>query len=158
MGLSIRLFKTPVDPVLVSGDQAQKPDAPKPDIELEFGGIPDPLKDERVNIRYTLPKKELVLTAQASSNPLYWNSSGAILSVLDLTGAQAIISTRLDFLTANKTVYPEIDVIELQIAERRSWVLSKYNLTLFKPEGNPPVYVLMFPKTYQQLRSDLEEP
>ncbi len=126
---------------------------------MSFGGDPGAKEDSSVQV-YDLKSKNLTVWAQGThSDPQYWNSSGKIVSVLDLPAAQMIIKVGHAGVSADqrdKRVEPDLTTIVLQVAERRDWWLRKDKLKLFKSETGSPFYVYTFPKTFDALLQEAE--
>ncbi len=154
INLDISFFKTPID-----GENYDS--TPKPDIIMRFEDSVD-----HIAVRYDLQSKQITLNGtRIPSDSYYWNSSGAIVSLLDLPGTQLIINADPNIARdPHIQVEPDITRIALKFAERREWRLSKDKLKFFRSKiyfsettriGHP-FYEFVFPKTYQELLSEAD--
>lgn len=151
--LNMDFYKTPIDPASLS--QISVP-GPKPDIHMAFHAPPS---RHQIELVYDLKSKKITLHGiSILSDQKYWNSSGAIVSVLDLPGTQLIIRPEHVLAASGeseKRMVPNLTVL-LNIAERRGWWLREGRLKLFAPQDGWPIYAYTFPKTYRELLFDAE--
>lgn len=143
--MRIKVYKTPMDPAVLAKTRT----APQPDLQMYFLGY-NKLREE-----YNLQKRRIsVYGFNIESDPRYWDSSGNIVSVLDLVGAQLVITihhSTVSFKEPNKRVEAELTDLALKIADRSDWWLRKDKLKLYRDDTASPFYVYVFPNTYESL-------
>jgi hypothetical protein len=152
-GLQIQFFKSPIEhPCHRTVDQ------PKPDITMSFGNNPD--ANARISLEYTLPTQEVAIRGfRIKSDSDYWNSSGTIISTLDLPGSQMVISAGhllVSFSEPEKRVEPDLKTVSLAIAERGDWVFRNGKLRLETSQDGRRCWTYIFPRSFSELLSSVE--
>ena len=150
--LTLYFFKDTVDPKTIGEFSS-----PDPDIKMGIEGSWD---RNEFNLEFDLQTKKISIYGHGiSSDPKYWDSSGTIVSALDLPGTQLTIQAmhpRVDNSEPEKRVEAEFNSIVLNIAERRGWWLRKDKLKMYGSPSAGRIYSYLFPKTYQELLSEVE--
>lgn len=131
----------------------------EPDIVMYFEQDYDSPWD--ISLEYEPPTGAFrVKGSSILSDARYWNSSGEIISLLDLTGAQVFITaghTLVSFEEPNKRVHPEVDAVILDIGSRKGLWFRRTKLILHKnPIDGETVYEYRFPKTFEGVVADLQ--
>jgi hypothetical protein len=153
--LEIDFYKDPIDPARYDG---MFPASPRSDLHMSFGSD----GTHYSAVQYELETKKLQTAGfQFLTDPKYWDSSGKIVSVLDLAGTQMIVRVEqggeINYAERDKQMKLDLDGLGLQVADRRSWSLRKDSLKLFKTADGSPFYVYIFPKTFDGLIQEIEE-
>jgi len=128
---------------------------------MKFGLFED---TEKIQVLYNLERKAIEFWGtNILSKPETWQSSGKIVSMLDLPETQLIIELEYDgavtFFAKGTEVHlerinlPQSIYVILGVADRRSWRLRK--LELYKGPSGITNFVYSFPKTYEEI---LKEP
>jgi hypothetical protein len=150
--LELMFYKIPIDPALFGS--AEK--GLEPDISMSF----EPSVEKRydVEVGYDLETKTISHCGnQIRSDQTHWDSSGKILSPLDLPGSQLFIRaghSPVSFAERDKRVEPHLQALILKVAERRAWLLRDDKLKPVRPEIGE--YVYTFPKTYNEMLEELD--
>jgi hypothetical protein len=162
-GLTLNFFKTPISP---STFDLRSDDIP--DIRMSFDE--DEYKNE-IEVRYDLESKAIEFVGYGIlSKPESWESSGKIVSMLDLPGTQLIIQLEYD---AAATVFatprnlagwehlerinlPHSIDVDLAIADRRSWHLPQQRFELYKGPRGTTNFVYSFPNSYEEILTETE--
>jgi hypothetical protein len=108
----------PLWPEETREDLLEQESFPTPDISM---GVESHGELKHLQVEYQLKTKTIGLHGSGiPSDPKYWRSSGAIVSVLDLPGTQIIIHAEQNFLVSvddgERRVEPDIRTIVLNIA------------------------------------------
>jgi len=156
-GLMLYWFKTPIDPTTFDDN-----DAPHADITMELLSAADEGDSQKIEVDYDLETKAIRFKAfGAQTKPEEWQSSGQIVSLLDLPGSQLIVQLEYDSaVTAfenskdrlKRINLPESVSLVIGIADRRS--LDLRNFKKFKGPFGTTNYVYLFPKTYAEFPFD----
>jgi hypothetical protein len=99
------------------------------------------------------------------ARPDTWESSGQIVSLLDLPGSQLIIQLEYDssaslfenspprnyFHLKRINLPGSISYLNIKIAERRSWTIRGADFKKYKGRLGTTNFVYTFPKTYTEL-------
>jgi len=157
-GLILNFFKTPTNPAtfdVFSGD--------RPDIEMRR----DRDDNDRKKIEWEYDLKDRSITFRASgigilSRPETWNSSGRIVSMLDLPGAQLIVQLGYDQAVSalasadpkerlERINLPNSIRVYIQVGDRRELTLRGRDFEQYKGPNGTTNFVYTFPKTYEEL-------
>ena len=156
-GLTLNFFKTPINPATFDDD------IPDPDITMGFDG--DEYKNE-IEVHYDLERKAVEFVGYGIlSKPESWDSSGKIVSMLDLPGTQMIVELEYDQAVtafANLTQDVQLERINLPhsihvglgIADRRELLIRKDKFELDKGPYGTTNFVYTFPKSYEQILNE----
>jgi hypothetical protein len=154
-GLMLYWFKAPIDPTTFDDN-----DDHHADITMELLSANDE-DSQKIDVEYDLQTQEIRFQAfGAQTKPENWESSGQIVSLLDLPGSQLIVQLEYDSaVTAfanskdrlKRINLPESIHLVIGVAERRSWNLSKWNFKKYKGPFGTTNFVYLFPKTYAEL-------
>jgi hypothetical protein len=125
--LTLNFFKTPINASTFESDIVGL----APDITMTF--LSDEYNEEEMSVQYDLDSKTISFHGfSILSKPQEWNSSGKIVSMLDLPGSQLIIQLEYDEAVTDfpdqpfKRILPQSINVRLGIADRREWRLSKF--------------------------------
>jgi hypothetical protein len=127
----LNFFKTPINASTFESDIVGL----APDITMTF--LSDEYNEEEMAVEYDLDSKTISFHGfSILSKPQDWNSSGKIVSMLDLPGSQLIIQLEYDEAVTDfrdqpqpfKRILPQSINVRLGIADRREWRLSKFEL------------------------------
>jgi hypothetical protein len=159
-GLTVFWFKSPVDPTTFDEFQGAKPD-------IKMSLSPNEDHTNRIDMDYDPIGKMIEFQgSHLQAKPEYWNSSGQIVSLLDLPGSQLIVQLEFDEAVTffhnvpSKSVplkrikMPDSLFLGITIAERRPWFLSKNEFKKYVGPLGTTNYVYTFPKIYSELFQD----
>lgn len=146
--LNVRLlfYRKPIEPSQWPLFVFTGSDAVQPDIEMWFSG-----GDRCVEYR-TKPQRLILRDIGAASNPSQWQSSGEILSVLDLRGAQMVVDVhprRTDQSQGQLT----LEDLELFIGSFQALWLPKARFTPRQLPNGDVAYEFIFPRTLEGILS-----
>jgi hypothetical protein len=146
--LSVRLllYRRPVEPKQWPLFVYTGSDAVQPDIEMWFS-----MGDRCVEYR-SKPQRLILRDIGAATDPNQWQNSGAILSVLDLRGAQMVVDVhprRTDKLQGQLL----LEDFELFIGSLQALWLSKARFRLHELPNKDVVYEYIFPSTLEEVLS-----
>jgi len=151
--LTLNFFKTPIDPSTFDISE------PAPDITMRF--LASEYDEEEMPVEYDLDSKTITFHGfRILSEPQDWGSTGKIVSMLDLPGSQLIIQLEYDQAVTSfrnqplKRILPQSIDVDLGIADRREWQLSKFEL--YKGPRGTTNFVYSFPNTYEEILTELE--
>ena len=154
-GLMLYWFKSPIDPTTFD-DNAD----PHADITMELGSVTDD-DPRKIDVQYDLETKEVRFRAAgAQTRPENWESSGKIVSLLDLAGSQLIVQLEYDSAVTSfensddrlkRINLPESISITIGVGDRRGRYLSKSDFKKYKGPSGTTNFVYLFPKTDAEL-------
>jgi hypothetical protein len=152
--LHLNFYKEPVD-------FSSPTHLPIPDILMSF--TPS-IAEGELYIRYDVKTKALgVFVNNVLSDAQFWNSSGRVVSVLDLAGAKfgLYLANVLFSIDEIKRVWrPELLMLRLGISERRPWFFRPDNLESTKLDRDQwfwvSQYSYQFPNSYSQLVAQMD--
>jgi hypothetical protein len=129
----------------------------QPDIKMSFEQNYNNPSD--IELNYS-PRTEqfYVHGFNIESKDRYWNSSGKIISALDLAGAQVFITSEHILVSVEepqKRVHPELSAVALHISNRKSLWFRAQKLTVHTHRDGPKIYEYRFPDKFEQIDTDL---
>jgi len=156
-GLILLWFKTPVDPETVDGGA-------EADITMKLGN------DQKLILAGYVLKNNIVKFwgENILTESEHWNSSGQIVSLLDLPGSHLIARLEYDEavtffenqlfenqplsrLKLKRISLPETIFLKITVADRRGWTLRDEDFKKYKGSRGTTNFVYLFPKTYEEL-------
>jgi hypothetical protein len=157
-GLTLNFFKTPINPatfdVVFSTD--------RPDIRMAFD---DDEERKQIVWKYRLSDRLITFWGWGIlSRPETWNSSGRIVSMLDLPGAQLIVRLEYDELASILALFgqpherinlPGFIRVDIQVGDRPPLILGGRDFELYKGPKGTTNFVYSFPKTFQELTAKI---
>lgn len=161
--VQLELFKQPTDPSSYRVSFEYRTTPITPDLKLSVaGGFSSGLSGEH-RIDYDIKSKQFSLSASSlPSDPRYWNSTGKILGIPDLLGAQMIVRLPSIMVSGDATVdayLPEIrrrfelDTLIISLAGGRQFWFRRDMFKKYIDERGYPVYSFIFPSTSEELRA-----
>jgi hypothetical protein len=158
LDVELKFFKQPIDPSSYRVSAANR----MPDLRLEVtGGFSSGLSGEHL-IQYDIPSRQFRLYApKLASDPQYWSSTGKILGIPDLLGAQMIVRLPSIWVSRDATVdayLPEIrrrfelDTLIISISGGRQFWFRRNMFQKYIDENGYPIYSFIFPSTSEELR------
>src|SRR5262245_25265881 len=155
-GLTLNFFKVPINPSTFDHEE--------PDIKISFE---DYEYKETIEVHYDLKRKTITFWGfHILAKPESWDSSGKIVSMLDLPGTQLIIQLEYDDAVTffanlprpnvhlERINLPHSILVHLSIADRRSWDLPRERFELYKGPKGTTNFVYSFPKTYEEILTE----
>lgn len=161
--VELQFFKKPIAPgdhLQVSGNWRSYS---KPDLKLEVtGGLSPKNSDGGHDIEYEIKTKRFTLLAlDLTANPKYWESSGNIVGIPDLLGAQMFVffpSTMVSGDPAIDQFLPEIrrgfqlETLTISISTGRVLWFRGADLQKHIAKDGHLIYSFIFPNTMNELR------
>ena len=158
--IELQFYKTPIsinEHPNIGGDWSNKPD-----LKISVGSELSRLNDEQGHsVEYNIEKQTFSLNAHMiRSDPKYWESTGKIIGIPDLLGAQVFIRLPSIVISGHLEVdqfLPEIRkgfqlrTLILNFSNGREFWLTKKELKLHYEDNGLPIYVYEFPKTAEKL-------
>jgi hypothetical protein len=134
-----------------------------PDLRLGVaGGFSSGLSGEH-RIEYDIKSRQFRLSAHSlPSDPRYWNSTGKILGIPDLLGAQMIVRLPSIVVSGDATVDAylpqirrrfELDTLIISLSGGRQFWFRRDMFQKYIDEKGYPIYSFIFPSTSDELRA-----
>jgi hypothetical protein len=164
--VELEFFKQPIDPSIYRETGAFRTSRITPDLRLSVsGGFSSGLSGEHL-IEYNVKSRQFRLIAhKLTSDAQYWDSTGKILGIPDLLGAQMIVRLPSIVVSGDPTldVYlPEIrrgfelETLIISLSGGRQFRFRRDMFQKYTGERDLPIYSFTFPKTSDELRRMLE--
>jgi hypothetical protein len=158
-GVELQFFKNPIAPSdhpLISGNWQGNVG---PDLSLYVVGA---LSNRSHTINYGLKSKRFSLRAgRLSQDPHYWKSTGKILGIPDLLGAQMFVRLESTASSGDPTVDQylheirrgfELDILIVSLSSGRGFWFDGADFEKHQDKDGYPIYSFIFPKTLDELR------
>jgi hypothetical protein len=159
-GVELQFFKNAIKPsehprISVNGHS-------RPDLSLSVSaGLDDQGLSGGHTIAYRLSSGSFEFEAHdIRADPLYWESTGDIISIPDLLGSQMYVTVHDNMVSGDPSVdrfLPEIrrkfelGTLVLKIGGQEFWFRKK-GFQKYKDRNDYPIYVFNFPKTLEELK------
>ena len=146
----------PVDEFLHYGEVTER--TKLPDITMSFEQDDDSPWD--INLEFEPETKKFRVSGNGiKSDERYWDSTGKIISLLDLANAQVFITTGhslVSFEEPEKRVHPSVHTIVLDIGARQGLWFREAQLKKHKdPVDGKTIYEYRFPATIEDIAAAL---
>lgn len=149
IGLQFHFFKKPIDVNSITSASFF------PEADLQFL-----VRPAETAIEYKIPQgrftgrfQYLAMNMEANAKDIHWSSNGKIASLLDLDGAQLIVSMEEDFSGPDQSDIRVLSV-DIDIGGRRLFIGSGL-AKLPKADPKIPTYSFLFPQHLLQADEDL---
>jgi hypothetical protein len=159
--ITMRFYRTPIEIRQFPHYGAIEPSRSVRDPDIEMYFEQDDASPWDINLEYEPATGTFrVRGSSIFSDPNYWRSSGEIVSLLDLAGAQVFITaghTLVSFEEREKRVHPEVDSVVLDVGSRKGLRFRGARLIAHKdPVDGQTIYEYRFPKSFEAAVAELQ--